>query len=175
MTIRGIVAMDEGRVIGCDGTLPWHLPEDLRRFARLTKGGTVVMGRRTFDSLPEHARPLKGRENIVVTRGAAPALPSTVRRCSDLAGLIKEMRSNPDQSFWIIGGSELYQQTVPYWDEAYVTVVQGHHVGDRWMPPFEAEFTLVESEEGPGCAFLRYERSGEIPSRRSVDSAGGEG
>lgn len=159
VTIRGIVAMDEGRVIGDNGALPWHLPEDLRRFARLTKGGTVVMGRRTFDSLPEHARPLKDRENIVVTRGSGTTLPSSVRVYSDLSALIAEMRSFRDRVFWIIGGEELYRQTLPYWDEAFVTVVDGLHAGDRWMPPFEADFTLVDSEEGPSCRFLRYVRS----------------
>lgn len=150
--------MDEGRVIGSNGALPWHLPEDLRRFARLTKGGTVVMGRRTFDSLPEHARPLKERENIVVTRGEGVAIPSSVRVCSDLGALIGEMQSVPEKSFWIIGGEELYRQTLPHWDEAYVTVVRGHHAGDRWMPTFEADFTQVDAEEGTGCRFLRYVR-----------------
>lgn len=169
MAIRGIVAMDEGRVIGCDGALPWHLPEDLRRFARLTKGGTVVMGRRTFGSLPDHARPLKDRENIVVTRSSQAVLPSSVRVCTDLGNLIEEMRSTPEQIFWIIGGEALYRQTLPFWDEAYVTLVHGHHRGDCWMPPFEADLSLVESEVGEKCDFLRYLRHSTAPSRLSGD------
>lgn len=164
MTIRAIVAMDEGRVIGCEGGLPWHLPDDLRRFAQLTKGGTVVMGRRTYDSLPEQVRPLKGRTNIVVTTNRSAVYPAAVRVVSDLAALIEEMQSHRDTPFWIIGGEELYRQTIDAWDEAFVTVVHGIHAGDRHLPPFESNFILTQTEPGNGCDFLHYARGVDINS-----------
>ena len=150
--------MDESRVIGCEGGLPWHLPDDLRRFAQLTKGGTVVMGRKTYDSLPEHVRPLKGRANIVVTTNRSATYPASVRIVSDLAALIEEMQAHQDIPFWIIGGEELYRQTVGAWDEAFVTVVHGTHTGDRHLPPFERNFSLTQTESGNGCDFLHYTR-----------------
>lgn len=158
MTIRAIVAMDEGRVIGAEGGLPWHLPEDLKRFAQVTKGGTVVMGRRTYESLPEQVRPLKGRINIVVTTNRAAQYPAEVRVVADLPALIREMQSRVDEPFWVIGGEDLYRQTIAAWDEAFVTVVHGIHRGDRQLPPFEHDFVLVESEPGIGFDFLRYVR-----------------
>jgi dihydrofolate reductase len=158
MTIRAIVAMNKGRVIGHEGALPWQVPEDLRRFARLTKGGTVVMGRRTFDSLPEHARPLKGRHNIVVTKGTQEGYPPEVRVCSDLGVLIQEMKAHPAEAYWIIGGAALYRQTVGVWDEAHVTLIDGDQKGDTFMPPFEDGFRLEAVESGDGCQFLHYVR-----------------
>ncbi len=116
------------------------------------------MGRRTFDSLPDHARPLKGRHNIVVTRGSRGGYPPEVRVCADLRVLIEEMKAHPAEAYWIIGGAELYNQTIGAWDEAHVTLIDGDHKGDTFMPQFEEGFRLESVESGDGCQFLRYVR-----------------
>ena len=100
MTVGLIWAQSTSGVIGRDGAIPWHLPEDLARFKALTMGHTVVMGRRTWDSLPERFRPLPGRRNIVLTRnGAVDATGAEVMGSMDEALV--------DEPTWVIGGSEM--------------------------------------------------------------------
>jgi dihydrofolate reductase len=158
MAVKAIVAMDEGRVIGCNGALPWRLPEDLKRFSKLTKGGAVVMGRKTYDSLPERSRPLRDRRNIVLTKNKDWICCNSVKVLHDIGELQEEIRANSDETFWIIGGSELYKQTIEMWDELFLTFVFGEHSGDSLMPPFENSFSLVDVEQGNGCEFRRYLR-----------------
>ena len=101
MTVGLIWAQSTSGVIGRDGTIPWHLPEDLARFKKVTMGHTVVMGRRTWDSLPARFRPLPGRRNIVLSRnGGFEALGAEV------VGSIDAI--NTDEQTWVIGGSEIY-------------------------------------------------------------------
>lgn len=163
MRISAIVAMDESRVIGCKDTLPWHIPEDLKRFSRLTKGHAVMMGRKTFESIPVNKRPLPERQNIVVTRDAA--------RLKGISGI--EIQTDPvdyltlckqgikrieSPIIWICGGQQIYELTAPLWDDLYLTLVPGKHKGDAYFPMVESEFQLVKEEETPDCIFQTYRR-----------------
>ena len=116
-------------VIGADGRLPWHLPEDLALFRRLTMGSTVVMGRRTWESLPDRFRPLPGRTNVVLTsdrqwsaEGARPA--------ASVEQVLAE-----HESFWVIGGGAVYAGFLPHADRLVVTEVDVLVDGDTWAPP----------------------------------------
>ena len=117
MTVGLIWAQSTSGVIGRDGAIPWHLPEDLARFKALTMGHTVVMGRRTWDSLPERFRPLPGRRNIVLTRnGAVDATGAEVMGSMDEALV--------DEPTWVIGGSEIYHLALAAATRCEVTEVE---------------------------------------------------
>ncbi len=160
--IAAIVAMDEGRVIGRDGALPWHLPEDLRHFRELTSGHIVVMGRKTWDSLPPKFRPLPGRLNVVVSRNAAALdLPEGVLRAQSPQEAIEQAcgAAKPGQRVWVIGGAEIYKATLPLCDEVHLTVVSGRHEGDAWLPDFEEGFALASEAPGESCTFRTFVRA----------------
>ncbi len=158
-TIAAIVAMDEGRVIGKDGALPWHLPEDLAHFKAKTSGHLVVMGRKTWDSLPPKFRPLPGRVNIVVSRNpAAINVPEGAYAVSSVAQALElaERSVMPGQMIWFIGGAELYAAALPLCDELHLTLVHGTHEGDAVFPPFEERFEEVSSDKADRCTFKVY-------------------
>ena len=115
MTVGLIWAQSTSGVIGRDGTIPWHLPEDLARFKTLTMGHTVVMGRRTWDSLPARFRPLPGRRNIVLTRNSGFEAPG-----AEVFGSIDDAI---DDQTWVIGGSEIYHLALPAATRCEVTEV----------------------------------------------------
>ena len=127
-----IWAQAHDRVIGASGGLPWHLPEDLKLFRTLTTGSTVVMGRRTWESLPERFRPLPGRTNVVLTTdrnwaadGARPAAS------------VEEVLATQDD-VWVIGGGAVYTAFLPYASRLVVTDVDLRVEGDTWAPALGA-------------------------------------
>ena len=159
--VAAIVAMDEQRVIGKHGALPWHLPEDLAHFRKLTSGNPVVMGRKTWDSLPPKFKPLPGRTNIVISRERSDlVLPEGVLRAFSPAAAIEIACSvAPEGStIWIIGGAEIYKATLPMCDEVHLTKVHGVHEGDAWLPPFEDGYALSGETAGQQCTFQVYSR-----------------
>ncbi len=159
--VCAIVAMDEGRLIGREGALPWHVPEDLKRFRDLTSGHIVVMGRKTWESLPPKVRPLPGRLNIVVSRNpVALALPDGVLSASSPAEAIAKAAAvaTEGQRVWIIGGAEVYREAIPLCSEVFLTVVKGRFSGDAWLAPFEDSFYLSDEASGEACSFRRYTR-----------------
>jgi dihydrofolate reductase len=161
LTIAAIVAMDEGRIIGKDGALPWHLPEDLAHFKSLTSGHFVIMGRKTWDSLPAKFRPLPGRINIVVSRTpAALGLPEGTFGAASIDEAVQyaEAAARPEQKIWFIGGAELYKAALPLCDELHLTLVDGHHDGDARFPTFEERFEESTSTRGERCTFKVYRR-----------------
>ncbi|MCZ2807615.1 dihydrofolate reductase [Modestobacter sp. VKM Ac-2983] len=126
-SVRMVWAQTTDGVIGADGALPWHLPEDLRLFKALTVGGTVVMGRRTWASLPPRFRPLPGRRNVV--------LSSTLQTSEGM----QVVRSVPDAlaldgDLWVIGGGAVYAAFLPHADELVATEVDAQLPGDTWAP-----------------------------------------
>jgi dihydrofolate reductase len=163
--IAAVVAMDESRVIGINGALPWRLPADMAHFRALTTGNVVVMGRKTWDSLPPAFRPLPGRTNVVVSRTPSQLdLPEGVlRAASPEAGVAMacEVAAKNCTSIWIIGGAELYRSLLPRCDEVHVTVVAGQHEGDAWLPAFESDFVHTSERSGDGCTFHVYTRKAE--------------
>lgn len=162
MKIVAIVAMDEARIIGNQGQLPWHLPEDLKRFSKLTRGHIVLMGRKTYESLPPKSRPLPQRRNLVVTRNSGLLAGEPLEAdqfVTDLPETLRHLKQLPGSEIvWVIGGAEIYQQTLPHWDEVALTLVPGKHKGDARFPKFENQFELVHQEAGEGCEFRRYVR-----------------
>lgn len=116
MTVGLIWAQSTSGVIGRDGAIPWHLPEDLARFKTLTMGHTVVMGRRTWDSLPARFRPLPGRRNMVLTRNSGFEAPG-----AEVVGSIDDAI---DDQTWVIGGSEIYHLALPAATRCEVTEVE---------------------------------------------------
>lgn len=141
MRMTAIVAMTPNRVIGRDGGLPWHLPEDLAFFKKTTSGHAVVMGRKTFDSI---GRPLPKRRNIVLTRDASwsAAGVETIGRPEDLDQL-----PGLDGEVFIIGGAEVYAAFLPRLDALLVSHVSGDFPGDTFFPMFEDRFPHHEVVE----------------------------
>ena len=158
--IAAIVAMDSSRVIGIKGALPWNVPADMARFRALTKGNVVLMGRKTWESLPDAYRPLPGRVNVVVSRDAAKLeLPDGVLKARSPEEGIEVARaaaSNGSKVVWVIGGAQLYSSLLPLCDEVHLTVINGSHDGDAWLPSFEERFRLVSEQPADGCVFKVY-------------------
>ena len=153
-TWKAIAALAENRVIGSGGKIPWRLPEDLKFFKEKTLGHTVVMGRKTWDSL---GRTLGGRRNVVVSRKLPPgetSLPGALVVPSLEA--VDALPSSGD--VWIIGGAEIYAQALPRCEELYLTHVRGTPNGDAFFPPYEELFAPAETvRETPEFKIVRYE------------------
>jgi dihydrofolate reductase len=141
MTVSLVVAASTNNVIGSDGGLPWHLPDDLRHFKRLTTGNPIVMGRKTFESI---GRPLPDRRNIVMTRD-----PDYMARGCDVVSSVREaldIEADADEVM-IIGGGQVYRDFLPHADRIYLTRVQADVEGDTYFPDIdEAGWRLVSSE-----------------------------
>jgi len=158
--VIAIAAMDEGRVIGRDNSLIWDLPEDMKRFAALTKGHTVLMGRKTFESTPMKSRPLPKRKNVVCTRGQI--LRDDIEVTSDPVQYIQQVRAGQreieGEILWIIGGEQIYRLALPFCDAIELTLIRGKHEGDAFFPDFEGEFELLGEQPGEGFVFQSYLR-----------------
>lgn len=155
-----VVAQARNRVIGDGGSLPWHLPGDLRRFRALTVGNTVVMGRKTFESLPAGVRPLPERRNVVLSRDPGYDPGAGAIAAADLATALR----GAGERCFVIGGGEVYRAALPAADRLYVTDVDLEPDGDVLFPALAAhEWRCVEedeplSENGQRYVFRVYDR-----------------
>ena len=153
MKLALIVAIGKNRVIGKDGRLPWHISDDLKRFKRLTVGHTVLMGRKTWESL---GRPLVDRRNIVVTSRILPGVESYPTVDAALAALADQ------EKVFIIGGAQIYAATFARADELYLTFVDQSVEGDAYFPPYEtalsSHFKEIFREKHQGFEFVDYAR-----------------
>lgn len=160
-----IAAMSRNRVIGVDGALPWHLPEDLRFFKRMTQAKPLVMGRKTFASI---GRPLPGRRNIVVTRDQAFAHPG-VEVCHSVAQALaladRHATVEAADEIMVMGGGEIYARAMPCAERLYLTEVDTEVAGDTYFPAIDAvHWRETRREAGPavegqpGYDFVTYER-----------------
>jgi dihydrofolate reductase len=161
--VCAIVAMDRGRIIGVDNKLPWHIPEDMKRFSNFTSGNTVIMGRKTYQSLPDKFRPLPNRLNVVITSDPTKvSLADGVMSFNSPQAAVDYFIANPKnllgETLWVIGGAQIYQQMLLHTDEIYLTLVDGEHEGDVRLPEFERGFNLVNEEAREGYSFLKYVR-----------------
>ena len=129
-----IWAQARGGVIGADGALPWHLPEDMKLFRERTTGSTVVMGRRTWESLPERFRPLPGRTNVVLTSDGDWAAEGAHR-----AGSVDDVLA-AHAALWVIGGGAVYAAFLPFAHRLVVTDVDLDVAGDTWAPVVGADW-----------------------------------
>jgi len=156
-----IAAVARNRVIGKANQLLWHLPEDMRHFRETTRGKPVIMGRKTWESLPDSFRPLPGRLNIVVSRNPAyQALGAT------LAGSIEEAicHAGDAMELFVIGGEELYRQAMPKADRLYLTEIDADFAGDALFPEVarqEWEEVSRKAQQGASetsFSFVVYQR-----------------
>jgi len=165
MKLKLILARAAGGVIGNQGILPWHLPEDMAHFKRLTLGCPVVMGRKTWDSLPDAFRPLPQRKNIVITRQAhwqtntqaAGAVP---------AGSIEQACAlcPPESTAWVIGGAAIYALAMPLACAAEVTDIEASFDGDVFAPHFGPDWAETQrlrqvSATGLHFSFITYQKN----------------
>ena len=156
-----VAAVARGGVIGRDGIVPWRVPEDLARFRELTMGQPVVMGRKTWESLPDRFRPLPGRRNVVVTRNATWHAEGAERAGSleDALHLVEGA-----ERVFVIGGGELYAAALPLADELLLTEIDIEVKGDTWFPSWdradfdEASRERLAAEAGVPCSFVTYVR-----------------
>lgn len=142
MILSIIVAMARNRVIGKGNQLPWHLPEDLKRFKKITMGHPIVMGRKTYESI---GWPLPGRDNIVLTRNRGFCAEG-VTAIHDLSDILDRY---PNSEIFIIGGASLYLLALPQTVKLYLTLIDQDFDGDTYFPEvdFEKEFRIVEESE----------------------------
>lgn len=158
-----IVAVSENGVIGRQGTLPWRLSADLRRFRRITMGHHLVMGRKTYESI---GRPLPGRTSIVVTRQADYRAPGCLIASSLAAAL--DAAAQDDEVF-IVGGAEIYRAALPRADRLYLTRVHAHVDGETRFPELDLDqWQLVSDERQPADAANEYAASFQIYDRRAA-------
>jgi dihydrofolate reductase len=156
-----VAAVARGGVIGRDGTVPWHLPKDMAIFRQLTTGHAVVMGRRTWDSLPDRFRPLPGRRNIVVSRN-----PSWDAKGAERAGSLEDalLLAGADERIFVIGGEQIYRAALPHADELVLTELALDVEGDAFFPDWPREdFVEVDRDhhvgkDGTELAFVTYRR-----------------
>jgi dihydrofolate reductase len=160
MIISAIAAMSSNRVIGREGDLPWHLPRDMRFFKETTMGHYIIMGRNNFASM--NYRPLRGRTNIVLTRD-----PFFITSSAIVAHSIEEALSIAldagEEEVFIIGGGEIYKQSIHLWDKIYLTEVIKEIAGDTYFPEIDMnEWQLTSS------SYFEADEKNDIPMRFDV-------
>lgn len=161
--IAAISAKDRG--LGAQGDLLWKIPKDLKRFRDLTRGHPVVMGRKTWESLPENVRPLPGRVNFVITRQEGyEAKGATVVANLDTALTAAPLAPGGEEVF-VIGGGEIYAAALSKTDRLYLTLIGAEKPADAFFPEYEKEFTKVvfredhTTPEGMKYAWVDLERA----------------
>ncbi|HLF20516.1 MAG TPA: dihydrofolate reductase [Bacteroidota bacterium] len=148
-----IAALSRNRVIGKDGKIPWHISEDLKRFKRITTGHTVLMGRKSFESM---GKPLANRRNIVLTSKEIRGVETYKKLEEALKGLKNE------EKVFVIGGGEIFSQILEQVDEMYLTHVEKEVEGDVFFPPYEhligKVFKEISRDQHDGFVFVDYAR-----------------
>lgn len=156
-----IVAMARNRVIGANNQIPWHLPDDLKLFKRITMGHHIVMGRKTWESI---GRLLPGRTTVIVTRQSGYAVPGAIVAHSLQDAINAAAR---DDEIFVIGGAELFREALPIADRIHLTLVDAEPQGDTFMPEIDyTEWREVERTEGQGYQYVLLVRN-DPPEGRS--------
>lgn len=154
-----IVALDENRVIGYEGKMPWHLPGELKYFKEQTMGKPMIMGRKTFDSI---GRPLPGRRNIIITRNENYQVDG-IEVVTSLEEALKICEG--EQEIMIIGGEQIFKLALPMADRLYITHIHHEFSGDTYFPPYGEEWALVSESDpiptpdGYSYTYCIYERT----------------
>ncbi|MBN1399055.1 MAG: dihydrofolate reductase [Bacteroidetes bacterium] len=153
MKVIIIAAIARNRVIGKNGKLPWHIPEDLQRFKRITTGHTVIMGRKTYDSLEN---PLPNRTIVVITSRAI----NGVKSYPSLEYALEVLKNEPE--VYVIGGGRVFSDALKYADELQLTLIEKEVEGDTYFPPYQemlrSNFQLVQEQRLAGFSFMDYKR-----------------
>ena len=152
-----IAAVAKNNCIGQSNRLPWHIPEDLKRFKELTTGKIVLMGRKTWESIPEKFRPLPNRKNIIITRQKDYSAPAGVEIYQDIDAALT---AHPDQEIMVMGGAEIYRQTIDRAIKLYITEVNQTVDGDVFFPEIDPTmWKEVERENHAGFSFVKYNKN----------------
>jgi dihydrofolate reductase len=157
MQINLIWAEAHNHVIGLNGVMPWHLPEDLAHLKRATLGATVIMGRKTWESIPTKFRPLPNRRNIVVSRQAdflAGQVGIDVRAAPSLQAALDI--ASQQEPVWIIGGAQIYAQALPLASKIVVTEIDADFAGDAFAPVLDSSWIESTRESHTAANGLRY-------------------
>ncbi len=144
--INIIVGMTKEKVIGKNNTLPWHIPEDLQNFKKLTDNTTVIMGRKTYQSLPPKFRPLPNRHNVVVSRTLTNIEEIGVDICPSIESALEKAKSYGKKIFFI-GGTTIYRQALPFTERMYISYVKKNYEGDTYFPEFDQKDWNIESRQ----------------------------
>ena len=164
MILSHIAAHGKNKVIGSRGDLPWHLPEDLKYFKEKTLGHIIVMGRKTFESFPG---PLKNRLHIVVTKQKDYKVPEGVKVFHDIHSALEFSKTQTgywDDEVFIIGGGEIYRQTLNKADRLYLTLIHREFEGETRYPDYERDFIMIWKKDHFGeipCSFCLF-----VPGRK---------
>jgi dihydrofolate reductase len=161
MQVNMIFARAANGVIGNNNAMPWHLPEDLAHFKKLTLGSPVIMGRKTWDSLPAKFRPLPGRSNVVVTRQADWQAPGA-QSAGSLADALALCQASSD--VWVIGGAQIYAQAEPLASRIEVTHIDKSYAGDAFAPTLSDHWQITHQENhvsssGLNFSFITYTKA----------------
>jgi len=151
--MKAIVAMTRDRVIGKNNKIPWHLPGEQKWFKEATMGHSILMGRKTFESI---GRPLPGRRNLVVTRAGNFAGIDVIHDLNKFDPTLHEVNG---REIFVIGGAEIYEALLDRCDTIYATIVKKEYPGDAYFPEFESQFALSETIRAtPEFDIFRYRR-----------------
>lgn len=158
MLISLIAAMTPDHVIGFNGQLPWHVPEDLKHFKNLTTGHTVLMGRKTFDSI---RKPLPNRTNLILSRKMPAHIPPGTHWFTGLKEAIAMAEKSGETELFVVGGAEIYALAMPLADRMYVSIIKldSPVMGDTWFPQWQPnQWRIVQRRESGAVTFLTYDR-----------------
>ncbi len=158
MIILGPVAIAKNWVIGGDNDLPWYLPEDLKHFKKITTGKTVLMGRKTYDSIIKRlGKPLPNRKNVVITRQTDFIAANEVLIFHSIEEAFDHLKN---EDIYIIGGAQIFKQTLPLAEKMYITKVHQEYPGDAFFPKIDfSQWTLLEQEDHEGYSFAVYQKN----------------
>ncbi len=156
MSLSLVAAVAANNCIGKNGKLPWHIPEDMQHFKEMTSGKVVVMGRKTWESLPPKFRPLPNRVNVVITRQAEYAVPAGVEVFADIP---RALEAHAEDEIAVIGGGEIYRQTIDRSDMLEITHVHQTVDGDAFFPEILAKlWQETAREDHKGFSFVTYKK-----------------
>lgn len=151
-----IVAHSQNMVIGKGNDLIWEIPDDHIRFKKITMGHPVIMGRKTWESIPLKFRPLPGRTNFVITRDDSYSAPGAIVATSISDAVVQAQSAPGNEEIFIVGGGEIYKQALPLTNRLYVTLVDKEADGDVFFPEYSNLFTKKISEEHKEFEGLKY-------------------
>lgn len=156
MAISLIVAMTKDRVIGNNGKIPWKISQDLKLFKQITSGGIVIMGRKTWESLPQNYKPLSNRKNIVVSSQLKSI--EGIKIYNDLECAIKNTRESKKEVY-LIGGASIYEQGINLVNKMHISLVKGSPEGDTYFPKFDKnDWEIIEKKYFKDFTYKLYKR-----------------
>lgn len=156
MSLSLIAGISNNNCIGVNGNLPWNIPEDLKHFREMTAGKTVLMGRKTWESLPAKFRPLPNRTNIIITRQTDYPVPAGVEV---YATINEATNKHPHEEIMVIGGAEIYKQTIDQADTLYITHINQTVDGDAFFPAIDLiVWKETKREDHSGFSFVTYKK-----------------